>query len=99
MRVLRRVAFGLGFLSLAVFPSAASAQQDLAAAEALFNRGLADMTAGKYDTGCPAIGESYRLDPRPGTLFTVAECESKWGHYATASARYDDYLSLYSRLS
>src|SRR5262252_4543747 len=89
-------AFGLLLLSTTSNDARA---QDVAVAEALFNRGLADMQAGKFDTGCPAIGESYRLDPRPGTLFTLAECEAKAGHYATAVARYDDYLSLYSRLS
>ena len=42
---------------------------------------------------------SYKLDPRAGTLFTLAECEAKRGRLATAMARYDDYLSLYARLS
>src|SRR5438477_5379956 len=73
--------------------------QDLAAAEALFNKGLADMQAGHYDTGCPSIAESYRLDPRPGTLFTLAECEAKGGKLATAVARYEDYLQLFARLT
>src|SRR5262249_29995110 len=36
--------------------------------------------------------------PRPGTLFTLAECEAKRGRLATAVARYDDYLSLFARL-
>jgi hypothetical protein len=73
--------------------------QDIAAAESLFNRGRADMAAGRYEAGCKAIAESQRLDPRPGTLFTLAVCESKWGRIATAAARYSDYLSLYERLS
>jgi hypothetical protein len=72
--------------------------QDIAAAESLFNRGRADMAAGRYEAGCKAIAESQRLDPRPGTLFTLAVCEAKWGRIATAAARYSDYLSLYERL-
>jgi hypothetical protein len=56
------------------------------------------MTGGRYDAGCPAIAESYRLDPRPGTLFTLAECEAKRGRVATAVSLYDDYLSQYARL-
>ncbi|MEZ4309757.1 MAG: hypothetical protein R3F14_17105 [Polyangiaceae bacterium] len=56
------------------------------------------MTAGKYATGCPAIAESHRLDPRPGTLFTLATCESEWGHIATAVTRYGDYLALFDTL-
>lgn len=72
--------------------------QDVAAAEALFNRGLADMEAGRYATGCPAIAESQRLDPRPGTLFTLSQCEVRWGRVATAVTRLGDYLELYERL-
>jgi hypothetical protein len=67
-------------------------------AKALFDRGLADMAGGRYDAGCPAIKESYELDPRPGTLFTLAECEAKRGRVATAVSLYDDYLSQYARL-
>ncbi|HTN85001.1 MAG TPA: hypothetical protein VL242_14985 [Sorangium sp.] len=73
--------------------------QDLAAAEELFNHGLAEMQAGRLETGCPAIGESQRLDPRAGTLFTLAECEAKWGRIATAVARYEEYLRLFARMS
>jgi hypothetical protein len=83
-------------LSLAV-PEIARAE-DPAAAKALFERGLGDMTAGLYEVGCPAIAESYRLDPRPGTLFTLAECEAKRGRTATAVELYESYLSQYARL-
>ena len=79
-------------LFLVISAPATAAAQDLAAAEALFSKGLADMEAGRYDAACPAIGESYRLDPRGGTLFTLAECEAKAGKIATAVARYDDAL-------
>src|SRR5688572_10356592 len=73
--------------------------EDVAAAEALFNRGMTDMEAGRYDAGCKAIAESQRLDPRPGTLFTLAVCETRWGHIATAVTHYGDYLTLYDRLT
>ena len=73
--------------------------QDAAASGALFDRGLADMQAGKYDTGCPALGESYRLDPRPGTLFTWAECQAKWGKIASAVTHYEDYLERVQRMT
>jgi hypothetical protein len=84
-------------LGAALLASPAAAE-DIAAAEALFDRGLADMKAGKYETGCPAIAESQRLDPRPGTLFTLATCEAEWGHVATAVTRYGDYLRVYEAL-
>jgi hypothetical protein len=78
--------------------SAGAFAQDIAVAEALFNRGLGDMEAGRYDTGCKALAESQRLDPRPGTLFTLATCEARWGHAATAVTRYRDYLAVYEAL-
>ncbi|MBK8257054.1 MAG: hypothetical protein IPK82_30825 [Polyangiaceae bacterium] len=82
---------------LTAWPGPAAAE-DIAAAEALFDRGLADMKAGKYETGCTAIAESQRLDPRPGTLFTLATCESEWGKIASAVTRFGDYLTLYQTL-
>jgi hypothetical protein len=92
---------GLAFAALlgALALAAPAAAQDVAAAEALFNRGFADMKEGRFETGCPALSESYRLDPRPGTLFTLAECEAKRGRVASAVTRYGDYLALFSRLS
>ena len=47
--------------------------------QAQFDYGLAEMEGGRYATGCPALAESYRLDPHPGVLFTLAECENRWG--------------------
>ncbi|WP_104980508.1 hypothetical protein [Sorangium cellulosum] len=97
-RRLRQIAqLALVLCPLAVAAPAA-AQGDIATAEAIFNRGLADMEAGRYETGCKALAESHRLDPRPGTLFTLATCEARWGRIATAVTRYGDYLSLYQRL-
>ena len=49
-------------------------------------------------TGCPALAESYRLDPRPGVLFTLAECENKWGKLASALTHYEAYLDLFARM-
>ena len=76
----------------------ASAQED-AAADALFNKGLSEMEAGQYATACPTLKESQRLDPRMGTLFTLAECEAKGGMFASAVAHYDEYLRLFTRLA
>jgi len=88
---------GLG-LGVVLITTMGLAQED-AAAEALFNKGLADMEAGRYETACPALKESQRLDPRPGTLFTLAECEAKGGMIASAVAHYEDYLRQFARLT
>src|SRR5256885_723480 len=84
----------LGTLALARPASA----DDLAVANDLFSRGLADMEAGRYETGCPALAESQRIEPRPGTLFTLATCEDRRGRVATATALYGDYLAMVERL-
>ena len=48
---------------------------------------------------CPDIAGSYKLDPYPGTLFAMAECEAAAGRIATAAAHYEEYLALYDSLS
>ncbi|WP_438008783.1 hypothetical protein WME89_08860 [Sorangium sp. So ce321] len=88
-----------GLLSVAIAAPASAQTDAVAMAESLFVRGRADMLAGRYETGCPALAESHRLDPRPGRLFTLPECEARRGRIATAVARYNDYLALYSRMS
>src|SRR6185369_9862964 len=82
-------------LAFATGPAAAAAPDP---AETLFNRGVAQMEAGAYEDACPAIEQSYKLDPRPGTLFALADCEAKRGRLATAVTRYDDYIALYATL-
>ncbi len=68
--------------------------QDVAAAEDLYNRGVADFRAGRYDAACSEIGASYRMDPLPGALFTLAACETRLGRVASAAAHYQDFLQL-----
>jgi hypothetical protein len=72
---------------------------DPAAAEALFQKGVTEMDAGHLDAACPALADSQRLDPRPGTLCALAECEAKAGRIATATALYTDYLRQYEAMS
>ena len=88
----------LGLLCASLITSPAFAQ-DVAAAKTLFRQGITEMEAGRFDTGCPALETSYKLDPRAGTMFALAECEAKRGRLATAVARYDDYLSLHGRMA
>jgi hypothetical protein len=56
------------------------------------------MLSGRYATGCPALEASYRLDPRPGTLFTLAECNLRQGKTATALAEYDQFVADCDRM-
>jgi hypothetical protein len=92
----RLPAFPALVLGLLVARSAIAAGPD--APDALFDKGVEQMEAGQFDKACPAIALSYKLDPLPGTLFTLAECENKLGKTATALGHYQDYLTVYGRL-
>jgi hypothetical protein len=66
-----------------VAPRTASAQRrDAAAAEALFEEGRAALARGDLRVACARLEESLRLDPAPGTLLNLAECERKSGRLA-----------------
>ena len=56
------------------------------------------MRAGNYAAGCPLLEASYRLDPLPGVLFTVAECETAWGKLALAVDHYRGFLTMLTAL-
>jgi hypothetical protein len=86
----------LPLLTLAILLAAPSAQAE---DSVQFNYGLSEMLAGRYGTGCPALATSFRIDPRPGTLFTLAECNLRWGRTASALAGYEGYLALFERMS
>ena len=60
------IGVGASLLCGALAWSLPAAAQDIASAETLFNRGLAEMEAGHYEIGCKAIAESQRLDPAGG---------------------------------
>jgi hypothetical protein len=55
-------------LAAALLVAGAAHAQDTAAAEALFDKGVTEMEAGRYAAGCPALEESHRLEPKPGTV-------------------------------
>ncbi|MGK3997853.1 tetratricopeptide repeat protein [Sorangium sp. So ce1024] len=87
----------LALLGLALLGSAAPAAAS--EPEELFERGLADLQAGRYGPACDALHKSYRFERRPRTLFYLAECEERAGRVATAALHYDEYLDLVERLS
>jgi hypothetical protein len=93
---LRALAFAL--LALAALPARAARAGEPDEATRLFDKGMELMNAGQFGAACPSIERSQTLDPRPGTLFTLAECEAKRGRIARAYARYDEYLALFEGL-
>ena len=72
--------------------------QEAAGAEKLFREGLEAMRSANYDEACPKLSESYRLDPLPGALFTLAECHAAWGKSATAIEQYQTFLNRLTSL-
>jgi hypothetical protein len=86
----------LGAVLLAAAPSPAAEPES---AQALYDRGFAAFKAGRFDEACPALEQSYKIEPLLGALFTLAECESRRGRFAAAATRYDEYLRAYAALS
>lgn len=97
----------LGFLAgLAVFHAGterAWAQDVNADAPAspknVLDKAQEDLDAGRYAEACKALKQMYREDPRPATLYRIAQCYDKWGRIATAGVHYDDYLAAFGQLS
>jgi len=57
---------------------------DRAGAEAVFRQGRTSADAGDYARACTAFTESLRLEPTPGALLNLADCEEHVGRLATA---------------
>jgi hypothetical protein len=76
----------------AVFGHPSIARADVDRAERLFNSGVEDMLAGRFEQGCTRIAQSQKEDPKPGTVFTLAECFARWGRIASAATQYAAYL-------
>lgn len=81
-----RARFSLAAAALLFGSTAAMADtaRDPVAAEALFRDGRAAIERGDYEAACSRFRESHRLDPAPGTLLNLADCEERRGHLATA---------------
>lgn len=96
----RSLAFAgpLLLIAFASAPAFAQSEKEKALSDKLYQEGLAKMLEGAYSVGCPKLTESQALFPRPGTLFTLAECEAKAGRLGTALGYYREYLILFSEM-
>jgi hypothetical protein len=70
---------------------------DLATAQALFEAARVAIAHGDYGGACPKFAESQRLDPAPGTLLNLADCEEHLGHLARAWDAWHEGIALLPR--
>ncbi len=68
-------------------------------ASTLFQQAVSKMELEQFSEACPLLEESYRLDPKAGTLFTFANCRDREGKITSASARYGEYLRGFANMS
>ena len=68
--------------------------RDAAKADALFREGRALLMKGEYETACPKLEESYRLDPAPGAGINLGDCFEKVGKVASALLAYQAAFGL-----
>src|SRR5688572_14112375 len=87
MHVMRRLLVALVFAAISGSSGAAWAR-DPAAAEALYRAGRDAAKKGDWDSACAKFAESQRLDPAPGTLLNLADCEERRGLIASAWTHY-----------
>ena len=81
--------------ALALTPSLAFAQHAApdAQARAAFDRGIADVDAGRFANAVVAFEESYRLRPVAVVLYNLASAYTRMGRHQQAIATYERYLS------
>ncbi|HEY8073743.1 MAG TPA: hypothetical protein VIF62_06535 [Labilithrix sp.] len=87
-----------GAIAVALFaPLARADERDAAMAEALF-RAAKDLQAqGKNNEACPKYADSFKLDPKPGTMLNLATCHENAGDIASAWASYQEAAVLAGR--
>src|ERR1700722_5384624 len=89
-------------LALALMASAAQAQQPTTSdassqADRVFREGRAAANAGDYTTARARFLESERLEPAPGTLLNVADCEVHLGLLVAACEHFELAASGFPR--
>lgn len=81
--------------AVALTPALALAQPAApdAQARAAFDRGIADVDAGRFANAVAAFEESYRLRPAAVVLYNLASAYSRLGRHQQAIATYERYLA------
>ena len=85
--------------SCALVWSSVSFGQADAVAEKLFRQAFDYMNAGDFPGACPLLDRSYQLDPKDGTLFTLAQCRDLEGKLTVAVGHYRAYVRGFEKMS
>jgi len=88
----RALTWGLCCAFALLHAHTATAQNQVAAAEALFKAAKALAKEGKWAQACPKFEASQKLDKQLGTLTNIADCYENLGKVATAWARWNAAL-------
>jgi hypothetical protein len=77
------------------FPGSAVAQpaHDPGAAGAAFVRARDAIKRGEIELACELFGESVRLDPAPGAILNLADCDEQRRRFASASQEFKDAIA------
>jgi hypothetical protein len=87
------LAMAIGAINGLIHPTAVHADNDKAAAEALFDEARRLMADKHFAEACPKLEASQRLDPGVGTMLNLADCYEKSGKTASAWAQFRDTIS------
>jgi hypothetical protein len=87
------IASALTSAALLLVAATAQAAPSSGPADALFDSARDAMAKGDYATACPRFAESHRLDPAPGTLLNLAQCEEKQGKLTASMAHLDEAVA------
>lgn len=80
-------------------PPAPAPSAPAAGPQSAIDIALEDQKARNFARACIALKKAYREDPRPSTLFLLAQCYDQWGQVATAAVLYEDYEAAFDKLS
>ncbi|HTV21580.1 MAG TPA: hypothetical protein VMG12_22985, partial [Polyangiaceae bacterium] len=87
----------LAALALLIGRSGVAHAQTADRATSLFELGIADLKLGKYETACPTLEESHRIDGNLGTLIALGDCLERWGKLHSAATRFEALIAALTR--
>jgi hypothetical protein len=98
MRQIRWSWAALACTSMLVWSNVSYGQSEVIA-DKLFQQARDLMTASDFAAACPLLERSYQLDPKDGTLHTLANCRDGEQKLTAALGHYRAYLRAYGKMT